>query len=428
MFDGQPSVRCPDAPFGVVPSLRPPAPARLGCLRAVVLAGVHSWGCSELERVVPRLMMPVVGRPLVGHCLAWLRDGGISRVGICANSDTPVLRRWLRAGSELRLEVDYYEDVMPRGPAGCMCDAMAFDDAEHFLVVDGTLVPRLDLARIVSFHLESGSALTVVAEPSGVSEKGERRLAPVGVYVCARRVLEHIPERGYQDIKESLIPKLRSAGERVTACVVEAGSAPRVNSLASYLAVSKWELTRLVSREVCSADYVVRGQAWIHRSARVATSARFVGPVLVEAGSGVDEGAIVVGPTVVGPGCRLETGATVCRSVLWSDCLVEQGARLDHCVLADGAVVAAGADVRNRACLASPRLWSFASGTYPRWSWGALLADDKPVSIEGGCEGPVTPAVSVPADQLVGVSPASGRARSGPSRRTSPVRMQSHGG
>ncbi len=263
MFDGQPSMRCPDTPFGVVPSLKPPVPARLGSLRAVVLAGVHSWGCSELERVVPRLMMPVVGRPLVGHSLVWLRDGGISRVGLCANSDTPVLRRWLRTGSELGLDVDYYEDVMPRGPAGCMRDAMAFDDAAHFLVVDGTLVPRLDLAGIVSFHMESGSALTVVAESSGVSEKGERRLAPVGVYVCARRVLEHIPERGYQDVKESLIPKLRSAGERVMACVVEAGSAPRVNSLASYLAVSKWEMTRLVNREMCPADYVVRGQAWV---------------------------------------------------------------------------------------------------------------------------------------------------------------------
>ncbi len=397
-------------------------------LRSVVLAGVHSWGCSDLERVLPRPLLPVAGSPLIGHALAWLRQGGVSSVGVCANSDTPPLRCWLGAGKLLGLNVDYYEDVMPRGPAGCVRDAMLYDTAEHFLVVDGTIVPRLDLRALVESHMNSGAALTVVAEPVRGMRNGSTRLNPIGVYLCSRRVLQYIPERGYQDIKETLIPKLCAAGERVSTCVVEPGQAPRVNSLASYLAVSKWELTRRIKSDPCPADYVARGQAWIHRSARVSPGARLVGPILVEAGAVVEAGAIIVGPTAIGSDCRVAGGAVVSRSALWSSCLVSANAHVDHCVLVNGAVVGSGLSARGRVCLASSSRRGNKARARVSWSRGKLAVDDRQASDVAGSDNAMAPAASMPEDRLVGIPRPVGFMLNDPSRQLASVRVHTHGG
>ena len=65
----------------------------------IILAGVHTWGESPLERICPRPLLPVAGRPLVSHLLDWLRSGGISHATICANSQSDAFHRCLGNGS-----------------------------------------------------------------------------------------------------------------------------------------------------------------------------------------------------------------------------------------------------------------------------------------------------------------------------------------
>ncbi len=327
-----------------------------GSIQGIILAGVHAWGCCSLERVAARPLVPIAGRPLIAHTLSWLREGGITSASICANSDTVFLRRCLGTGHELRIELDYYEDVMPRGPAGCTRDAVADGQAALFVVAEGTIVPRIDLTDLLEHHEAANATLTIVAARSGAAGAGsEQLLEPVGIYVCSRRALAYIPETGYQDIKEALIPRLHAGGERVATYVVDGDWAPRVTGSASYLAVSKWVLGQMARRRVCPEGYARRGEAWVHESAQVASTVRLLGPVLIEPGCAIEGGAAIVGPAVIGSGCTLAGDAVVSRSVLWNDCQVGAGATLDHCVLTDHAIIDADAMVRNTVCVPPAR-------------------------------------------------------------------------
>src|SRR5262245_44958382 len=89
----------------------------------VVLAGVHAWSDSAFELAEARPLVPLAGRPLICHALEWLRDHGARRATICANSESPAVRRRLGDGSRVGIELDYYEDWLPRGTAGCIHDA-----------------------------------------------------------------------------------------------------------------------------------------------------------------------------------------------------------------------------------------------------------------------------------------------------------------
>jgi NDP-sugar pyrophosphorylase family protein len=314
-------------------------------VHGIVLAGVHAWGESVLERVVCRPLVPIAGRPLIAHALSWLRRGGVGSASICANSDTVHLRRQLQDGSKCGIALDYYEDVMPRGPAGCARDVAAEAGADLYLVVEGTILPRVDLPDLLERHVATGAALTIVVTEIGPEH--ERMYEPAGIYVFSRTAFQGVSPNGYQDIKEKLIPDLHKAGVRVETYVVGLDAVASVSGIGSYLAVTGRALETLLRDSTLYQEYAALGEARIHPKARVHSTARIVGPVLLEKHCLVSAGALIVGPVTIGQGSVIGQRAVVSRSVLWSQCTVGPDAVLDHSVLTDGACVEAGVTSRH---------------------------------------------------------------------------------
>jgi mannose-1-phosphate guanylyltransferase len=238
--------------------------------------------------------------------------------------------------------VDYFEDVMPRGPAGCTRDAAmaAGNSATEYVVAEGTILPHLDLESLVESHRDSGAALTVVVGDNGeASGSCNGILEPVGIYVFSASAVKHVPENGYQDIKERLIPQLYKAGEKIVPFGVRRDRVPRVTNPATYLLLNQREIERLASGHRTPSDYHRRQEAWIHSSAQVAASARFVGPVMVGPGTVIEDDVVVVGPTSIGSGCHIGARSVVSRSTLWRGAAIGPAAQLDRCIVADDAEV-----------------------------------------------------------------------------------------
>ncbi len=317
----------------------------------IVLAGSQSWGECALAQVLPRPLAPIANRALIYYVLSWLDGAGIRRASICGNSSTAAIRKRLREGNGDEgvpegMRIDYYHDVAPRGPAGCVRDAGSLGSIETFVAVEGTIVPQLDLGDLLSAHHGSGSAMTlVVTSTTGACGSGDEILSPLGIYVINRRALAHIPPAGYQDIKESLIPRLYQCGESVLTYRTEAPAA-RVSGVDSYLAVNDWALVRYLDDSARFGDYRSVDGARIHPSASVDSTARLIGPVLVGPGSVVGPGVTLVGPTTLGSNSRVKDDAVVCRSAIWDQATVGGGAVLDRCIVASGASVAAESSYR----------------------------------------------------------------------------------
>ena len=315
----------------------------------VIMAGAQPWGACALEKVIPLALAPIANEPLLTHLLVWLAESGVRSANICGNSYTQVVRRLFTNGlagsyAPAGMKIDYYEDLAPRGPAGCVRDAGLGSACETLVVVDGSLIPQVDLRELVGEHVRSGAALTVVvsgdANASGVN--GDR-LTPMGIYVFSRGVLEHISPNGYQDIKEALIPHLYRLGIPVVPYLA-ACPAPRVTNVDSYLGVNAWLLKTISgrSRELKryrNQGYRTMGEGLVHVSASVDSTARLIGPILIGKGTSVERGVTIVGPTSIGPYCKVGEGAVICRTSVWDACTVEPGARLDRCILTSRASV-----------------------------------------------------------------------------------------
>ena len=345
----------------------PPAPdlPQVGeaTVTGIILAGVHSWGDGVLENVACRPLLPVATRPLIRHVVDWLAQGGIREAYVCANSHTRILRGSLGHGDGTDISLKYYEDHMPRGPAGCARDAGLISSGQVFVVVEGTIVPRIAMADLLDAHARSKADLTVAVADAGSRQGGaDATLSPAGIYVLNRSLLEHVSPTGYQDIKEALIPRLRDLGKRVAAYVVSADLVPRVSGAASYLAVNHWAVQRVPEQAAIQYGHERRDDAWVHTSADVHPAARLVGNVLIGPDCVIETGALIVGPTTVGAGTRVCSQAVISRSAVWERCTVESGAVVDQCILTDGSTVESDVVVRSTVFV-------------PRQRWGRRLIE-----------------------------------------------------
>jgi NDP-sugar pyrophosphorylase family protein len=322
---------------------------------AIILAGSHHWSGSLFERLAPRPLVPIALAPLISYSLDWLARGGVRRATICANGTTPAIESTLGDVMGAELELDYYKDATPRGAAGCLRDAALRAESDTLVVTDGTAIPTVDFAELLASHRASGAAMTAVVHREGAPSGPP---TPAGTYVLARRILRHIAETGFQDIKENLIPKLRRAGERVVAHE-SSRFCPHVFNAQTYLAVNQWMLQRLALEDAGT------GRLLVHPTACVEPGARLVGPVQLGAGARVQAGATIVGPTSIGPESNVGRNAMVGRSVVWSRCALGDGAMVHGCVVGDDAVIFPGTRLFN-AVHAQPQVATGALGVNRR--------------------------------------------------------------
>jgi NDP-sugar pyrophosphorylase family protein len=315
--------------------------ARLDRTTGIVLVGTHPWTNTTFERLPPRPLLPVAHRPLISYALSWLRDGGLRSAVVCANRETQALETRLYRHVPSGLKVSYQEDAMPRGAAGAVRDAADASDADIFVVADGTAIPNVDMTELLAAHQAWSAAVTVVsyAEPARNGKPGLQ--VPTGIYVFNRKALAKIPERGFYDIKETLIPQLYRDKERVCAYTVDHPS-PRVLDASSYRAVNEWMIEHLIATRTVPEGYILSGTCLIHRDAIVARDATFVGPVLVGPGARIESGAVIAGPTSIGRDAHIGAGVLLSRSAVWRRCVLHEQVVADRCILADDTVVTPG--------------------------------------------------------------------------------------
>lgn len=300
----------------------------------IVLAGVHAWSRCPLDQTLPRPLLPIANRALISYVLDWLHDGGIGETCVCGNSQTFVIRDHLTPYNQPTMRMHFYADFMPRGPAGCVRDAARRFNQGDYLVVDGTLIPRINIKNMLAAHAESGADLTVVIQRSGSgSHRRSAVMSPVGIYVFSETALSFVAETGYQDIKEELVPRLYAAGRKVCAYVEDAPS-PRVTGADTYLAVNDWMVEQ-------SAHASAQTAANLHPGAQL------IGPVILGRDVRLETGVMVVGPTSIGNGSYIGEGAIVCRSSIWEGATVGAGCVVDRSVLTSGACVPPGVQWRN---------------------------------------------------------------------------------
>jgi exosortase len=313
----------------------------------MLVAGGSYFNRCPRERRLLTALWPVAGKSSLERLLIHLANEGITKVTVCLDGDVSMLRQWIRVDN--RLELQFLNERLPVGAAGCIRDA-AGDETDVLLVVfSATILCPPKIGALVAAHQDGKSDLTVIFNPGA-----DRQIAgdAADIFVCSSGILEYIPKDGYFDIKEGLIPEMVRAGKSVHTVTLPkpAGNfrdrQSYLNAIANYLENGPGADTGL---NLCKrADSQT---AWMADNVSIHPSVRIYGPVAIMDGAQISKDVVIVGPAIIERGVTIGQGSVVVNSALWDEATIGPNCQIQRCLIDYHAVVPANTIVEEESIM-----------------------------------------------------------------------------
>jgi NDP-sugar pyrophosphorylase family protein len=317
-------------------------------MKGMILAGGLSTRLYPLTLELPKPLVPVLDRPVVGHVIDYLKRYGVDDLVINVHYFPDAVREYVGDGSAWGVHFDYLHEPELMGSAGAVRE-VAERFTQTFVVIGCDDVTDIDLAAALRFHRERKAEATIVlAEVRDISQygavivdgngkivefqekppKGTERsnLANTGVYIFEPQLLQRIPAKTFYDFGKQVFPELLAAG----------GAFYGMCQQAYWCDIGTPSEYRRAHRDALQGRVALKTRE----------GASLKDGVLVGAGATIAPSASVEGPSCIGAGCVVGPDAQVKSSILWDDVHVDAGASLLDVVIGSGSLVCAGAVVK----------------------------------------------------------------------------------
>lgn len=293
-------------------------------MRAMVLAAGLGTRLRPLTHEIPKPVVPVLGKPLCGHAMEFLREHGTTAFLLNLHHGPDAVRERLLSWAGGRFPVEFSFEPEILGTGGGIWNARGFLGTGTFVTANSDVVARFPLGEAVAHHRRSGALATLVLFPDP-----ERRYTPVrvredgriagfgagappgafegfytGYQLAEPELLAHIPPGRPSCIIRETYGPLIARGAPVFAFPAS-GSFLDFGTPGDYL---RGTLSLLAER---GGD----PRGFVHPRASVAAGALLGPGAVIEEGATVGDGA-TVRRAIVWPGASVAPGQTVEGGIL----------------------------------------------------------------------------------------------------------------
>lgn len=201
-------------------------------MQAVILAGGLGTRLRPLTYEVPKVLVPVAGRPFLDWLIATLPPGLFSDLLLLIGYLGEQVRDHCGDGSRYGLPIRYSQEPAPLGTAGALRFAARLL-ADRFVLINGDTYVEPGYAALKAAHRASPRVGTMVVgrspdpavgpnlrlEPDGRISRyakghpsGDLNAVDAGVTLFERSVLDHIPDRYRVGLEEGVYQELSVQG------------------------------------------------------------------------------------------------------------------------------------------------------------------------------------------------------------------------
>src|SRR5262245_43546937 len=150
-----PEVPTPPRVVQVAPAARAGGwSGRASSMKAMILAAGEGTRLRPMTLDRPKPMLPLSGRPVLEHTLAWLRHHGIRQVAINVHYQPDKIMDHFKDGIRFGMELTYSVEARLLGTAGAVKRLADYFSDAPFVVVYGDVITDLELSNLVAFHAE----------------------------------------------------------------------------------------------------------------------------------------------------------------------------------------------------------------------------------------------------------------------------------
>jgi len=195
-------------------------------VQAVIMAGGFGKRLRPFTEEMPKPMLSVGGRPLMGRIIEQLREAGIRQINITTHYKPEKIVAHFGDGSDFGVRINYVNEDRPLGTAGAL--GLMEKPNSPLLVINGDILTQMNFRAMLSYHQEHKADLTVAVRkydlkvPYGVIESDGafvRQLVEkpshsffvnAGIYLLEPSVYHYVPNGQHFDMTD-LIQRLLEA-------------------------------------------------------------------------------------------------------------------------------------------------------------------------------------------------------------------------
>ena len=308
-------------------------------MQAIILAGGFGTRLRPLTYTIPKPMLPVAGKPAMGHIIESLANAGCSEVIVTTNYLAELVADGLYALNP-PIPVRCVTESKPLGTCGCVKNVI-HELEDEFLVIQGDAVSYIDYKELINFHHERDADVTISVmrvqdtrefgivamdadgrvnrfQEKPRPEEAFSQLANSGFYVLKKWVFDQVPFDETYDFSRQLFPALLAQNARVFS-----------REMREY-----WVDIGRVQNYLEGNLHFIKGCATIDPTAIVSDSATLLPPFIIGAGSHIGNNCVIGPGTVMNNRCIVGDGAHISGSVLFDDVIIGPESRLTDCVVA----------------------------------------------------------------------------------------------
>ena len=329
-------------------------------IKALILAGGKGAHLRPLALQTPKPVVPLANIPFLFFQIDRIKRAGITEIILSLSYQPRKIMDIFGDGTRYGVIIRYTHEELPRGTAG------AFKAAENLIedttvVLNGDVLTDTDLQDVIRCHREKQAEATIVmvrvlnptgyglveADASGRVVRFTEKPAEDevtgdtingGIYVLERSVLDHIPAEGSQSFEREVFPAMLQGGLGVY----------------SYLARGYWQDIGSPQKYLEAHFGIISGRMKLPAYPRKACAPIewdrdqvSIDQVSILDGGCVIKPGVIIENSVLGEDCRVEEGALIRDSVIWSGTRIRPHARIERSILGRQCHVGEGARLRS---------------------------------------------------------------------------------
>jgi len=304
-------------------------------MKAVIMAGGFGTRLRPLTCNIPKPMAPMVNRPMMHHIVHLISRLGIREVLSLLYYQPEAIASYFGNGSAFGIDMHYVQSEADFGTAGSVRNAYEFLD-ERFIIISGDVLTDFELEKAIAWHEAKGAKATIVLtrvpDPLSfgvVMTNDEGKITRflekpqwgevfsdtinTGIYILEPEVLDLIPYKKEFDFSKDLYPHMLAEDLGLFGYIAD-GYWRDIGNLTEY---QHAHLDALRGKVRIEMPGMARENVFVGEGTLIADDVEFGGRVVLGNNVTIGHGARLV-DTVVGDGCRIESGAVVANSVIWS--------------------------------------------------------------------------------------------------------------
>jgi len=331
----------------------------------VVLAGGYATRLRPISYGLPKLLFPILGKPMIYWTLDLLDSAGITEVVLGVNYLAETLKA--RVGSTYRgMQIKYSLEDQELGTAGPIkLASVGTAMSQTFIAMNGDVIAQIDLRDMVRRHEQSKGLITdalhEVEDPTrfGVVqmdarnrielfvEKPSRRAAPsrlvnAGIYAIEPEVLRLIPDNRRVSLEREIFPALAKEGR-----------------LYGFEFSGYWfdigNFTDFRKANFSLLHHSTHNAKPRAPNGKIATDAAIRKPVSFGDNSTFDSEACVGPNAVLGDDVSVGKKAKVTGSILFDRITVGEASRIEGAIISTDVKIGKGVKI-GRGCIISPHV------------------------------------------------------------------------